>query len=96
MLPASLNRIKYSLSRKHAIASLRPRILHGDLQAGGQMAQGYCGRHFVHVLAAWATRSSENLFELGLQDTELSHPLLNRPAHRHAWRAYRGAMFSRP
>ena len=96
MSSASLNRIKYSLSREQAIARLRPRILHSDLQAGGQMAQGYRGRYFVHVLAAWATRSSENLFELGLQDAELSHPLLNRPAHRHTWRAYRGAMFSRP
>ena len=44
------------------------------------MAQSYRGRHLVHVLAAWATRSSENLFELGLKDTELFHALLNRSA----------------
>ncbi len=50
------------------------------------MAQRYCGRHLVHMLAAWATRSSENLFELGLNNAEFFHPLFNRPAHRHTWR----------
>ena len=53
------------------------------------MAQRYCRRYLVHVLAAWAPRPSENLFELGLKETELFHPLLNRPAHRHAWHLQR-------
>ena len=52
------------------------------------MAQRYCSRYLVDVLAAWPARSSENLFELGLKNAEVFHPLFNRPAHRHAQRAY--------
>ena len=96
ILSASLDSIQQPVAREPAIESLRSRILHGDTQTGRQMAQCHRGRHLVDVLTAWPARSRENLLELRLEDAEFFHPLLNRPAHRHAQRSYWGAMFSRP
>jgi hypothetical protein len=61
-----IQRLQETFASELAVLELGARILDGDEDAGGQMAQNYFGGGFVDVLSARSRRAFEGFFEFRL------------------------------